>query len=38
LTAKQLSKRQGDLKCKYLGDRVEISGKAVTYLTGEIDI
>ena len=38
LTAKQLSKRQGDLKCKYLGDRVEISGKAVTYLIGEIDI
>ena len=38
LTAKQLSKRQGDLKCKYLGDRVEISGKAVTYLIGEIDV
>ena len=38
LTAKQLSKRQGNLKCKYFGDRVEISGKAVTYLIGEIDI
>lgn len=38
LTAKQLSKRQGDLKCKYLGDRVEITGKAVTYLIGEIEI
>jgi len=38
LTAKQLSKRRGDLKCKYLGDRVEISGKAVTYLIGEIEI
>jgi PhzF family phenazine biosynthesis protein len=38
LTAKQLSKRQGDLKCEYLKDRVEITGKAVTYLTGEIVI
>lgn len=38
LTAKQLSARQGDLKCEYLGDRVKITGKAVTYLTGEIEI
>jgi len=38
LTAKQLSKRQGYLQCKYLGERVEISGKAVTYLIGEINI
>lgn len=36
LLAKQISKRQGDLKCTYLGDRVEITGKAVTYLIGEI--
>ncbi|MCC9136180.1 PhzF family phenazine biosynthesis protein [Pontibacter silvestris] len=38
LTAKQLSKRHGDLKCELLGDRVNISGKAVAYLTGEIDV
>jgi predicted PhzF superfamily epimerase YddE/YHI9 len=38
LTAMQLSKRKGELKCKYLKDRVEISGKAKTYLSGEIVI
>ncbi len=38
LTAKQLSKRQGDLKCEYSGDRVAITGKAVTYLIGEIEV
>lgn len=38
LTAKQLSKRKGDLTVKYLGERVEITGKAVTYLTGEIEV
>lgn len=36
LTAKQLSQRGGSLYCKDLGDRVEISGKAVTHLIGEI--
>lgn len=36
MSAKQLSKRQGNLTCEYLGDRVKITGKAVTYLTGEI--
>ncbi|HUI72572.1 MAG TPA: PhzF family phenazine biosynthesis protein [Spirochaetia bacterium] len=38
LTAMQLSSRRGSLQCKYLGDRVEISGKAMTYLIGEIDV
>jgi PhzF family phenazine biosynthesis protein len=38
LTAYQLSERKGKLVCKYLGDRVEISGKAVTYLTGTIHV
>ncbi len=38
LTAKQLSKRQGDLICEYKGDRVKITGTAVTYLQGEIKI
>jgi PhzF family phenazine biosynthesis protein len=36
LTAIQLSKRRGHLWCKNLADRVEMSGKAVTYLVGEI--
>lgn len=38
LSAIQLSSRRGYLKCKYLGDRVEIGGQAVTYLTGEIAV
>lgn len=38
LTAIQLSFRKGNLKCKLLKDRVEISGKAKTYLIGEIHI
>lgn len=38
LTAKQLSKRQGDLICEYQGNRVKITGKAVTYLIGEIEV
>lgn len=36
LTAVQLSERTGYLKCKLLQDRVEMSGQAVCYLTGEI--
>ena len=36
LSAIQLSKREGHLKCKFLEDRVEISGEAKLYLTGEI--
>jgi len=38
LTAKQLSKRGGDLQCEYLGARVKISGRAVPYLIGEINL
>lgn len=38
LSALQLSSRKGELQCKYMGERVEISGNAVTYLVGEIDI
>ncbi len=37
-TALQLSKRQGKLKCKLLGDRVEISGTARSFLEGTISI
>lgn len=38
MTAKQLSKRSGELRCEHLGERVKISGKAVCYLIGEIEI
>jgi PhzF family phenazine biosynthesis protein len=34
----QLSVRQGKLKCKLVGDRVEISGQAKLYLVGKIFI
>jgi len=36
LTARQLSSRGGELICEDKGERVEISGHAVTYLKGEI--
>jgi PhzF family phenazine biosynthesis protein len=36
LSAIQLSARKGTLTCKYLNDRVEISGQARAYLIGEI--
>lgn len=36
--ALQLSTRGGFLKCKLMGDRVLISGKACTYLTGTITL
>ena len=38
LTAIQLSARKGYLKCRYLNDRVEISGECRLYLKGEIFI
>jgi PhzF family phenazine biosynthesis protein len=38
LTARQLSERRGLLFCKNHGDRIEISGKAVTFMTGTINI
>lgn len=36
LTARQLSARGGELVCEDKGERVEISGYAVTYMIGEI--
>jgi PhzF family phenazine biosynthesis protein len=36
LTALQLSARKGYLQCRYLNDRVEISGEGRLYLIGEI--
>ncbi|MEM9984693.1 MAG: PhzF family phenazine biosynthesis protein [Bacteroidota bacterium] len=38
LLAQQVSARLGQLKCEYLGERVLISGQAVTYLEGEIQV
>jgi PhzF family phenazine biosynthesis protein len=38
LRARQISPRGGELVCRNLGGRVEIGGKAVTYLAGEIFI
>ncbi len=38
LAAQQLSARKGELTCVLRGDRVDISGSAVTYLIGEIFI
>lgn len=38
LSARQLSARKGDLACTLLGDRVEITGKAVLFMKGEIFI
>lgn len=38
LTAIQLSARKGHLKCRYLNERTEISGKGKLYMIGEIYI
>lgn len=38
LTARQLSRRGGDLVCELSGDRVLISGRAVRFLRGEIEL
>jgi hypothetical protein len=36
MTAKQLSARGGLLSCELFGERVEITGRAVTYMEGRI--
>ena len=38
MNAQQISKRKGELFCELKKDRVEISGKAVTYLKGQINL
>ncbi|MBZ0172959.1 MAG: PhzF family phenazine biosynthesis protein [Phycisphaerales bacterium] len=38
LTARQVSKRGGEMVCEVKGDRVRLIGKAVTYLEGTIRI
>ncbi len=38
LLAQQVSPRLGELKCEHLGERVLISGQAITYMQGEIQV
>jgi len=38
MKAIQLSKRRGYINCKYMGERVEIAGRAFTYSEGTINI
>lgn len=38
LTARQLSRRGGELYCRLRGERVDIAGRAVEYLCGEITV
>lgn len=38
MTARQISRRGGELFCKNLGDRVKIAGYAVEYFAGYIDV
>jgi PhzF family phenazine biosynthesis protein len=38
LDARQLSRRGGSLRCALRGDRVDIAGRAILFLTGTIDI
>lgn len=38
LNARQVSRRGGSLRCRMAGDRVEIAGQAVLYLTGTITV
>jgi len=38
MLARQVSSRGGELHCKYLGDRVEISGNAVLFSQGSISL
>jgi len=38
LNALQLSRRIGELSCRFNGERVGIAGKAVTYMIGDFNI
>lgn len=38
LTARQVSPRGGELRCRLRGERVDISGRAITYLQGHIQL
>ncbi|MCB0558801.1 MAG: PhzF family phenazine biosynthesis protein [Lewinellaceae bacterium] len=38
LTARQISRRGGEIRCTMLGERVALAGKAVTYMEGVIRV
>ncbi|MDS4027811.1 MAG: PhzF family phenazine biosynthesis protein [Candidatus Contendobacter sp.] len=38
LSARQISKRGGELECELQGDRVKLAGRAVTFMEAEIEI
>ena len=38
LTARQISRRGGELRCTMLGERVALAGQAVTYMEGVIGV
>lgn len=38
LSARQVSKRGGDILCELQGDRVKLAGRAVTFMAAEIEI
>jgi predicted PhzF superfamily epimerase YddE/YHI9 len=38
LSAKQISKRGGEVNCETVAQSVKISGKAVQYMTAELEI
>ena len=38
MLARQISKRGGTIYCEYLGDRVKIGGRALTFMRGEIEL
>ena len=38
MQARQISRRGGDIRCRLMDDRVQLSGQAVTFMVGEIDI
>lgn len=38
LLAKQVSRRGGEVICRYFGERVQISGKAAKYMVGTIEV
>lgn len=38
LHAQQISKRRGELYCQFRGKRIKIKGRAITYMTGVIDL
>lgn len=38
LTARQLSSREGNINCRLMNDRVELTGTCYPYLIGEITV